>query len=85
MLWVDLLSVKGVRGNRKNPINSFWGRESDETEASAPLKRELVEERGNMFRGVIEWLVHLVYSKLLFSMDKNTGLKTEPYCTIVRC
>ena len=25
------------------------------------------------------------YSKLLFSMDKNTGLKTELYCMIVRC
>ena len=59
MLRVDLLSVEGVRGDRKNPIDGFWGRESDEAEASAPLKREFVEEKGNIFRGVIEWLVHL--------------------------
>ena len=59
MLRVDLLSVEGVRGDRKNPIDGFWSRESDEAEASAPLKREFIEEKGNIFRGVIEWLVHL--------------------------
>ena len=59
MLGVDLLPVEGVRGHRKNSINGFWSRESDEAEASAPLKREFVEEKGNIFRGVIEWLVHL--------------------------
>ena len=44
MLRVDLLSVEGVRGDRKNPINGFWSRESDEAEASASLKREFIEE-----------------------------------------
>ena len=51
MLRVDLLPVEGVRGNRKNSINSFWGRESDEAKASAPLKRRFIEDEGKHFLG----------------------------------
>ena len=44
MLGVDLLAVEGVRGDRQNPINGLWSRESDEAEASASLKREFIED-----------------------------------------
>ena len=59
VLWVDLLSIEGVRRNGKDPVHCFRCRESDEAEASAPLKICFVEEGQTFFGFFLMWLVHL--------------------------
>ena len=53
VLWVDLLSIEGVGGHRKDPVHCFRCRESDEAEASAPLKIWLVE-KGQKILGLFD-------------------------------
>ena len=73
VLWVDLLSIEGVRRNWKNSIHGFWGRKRDETEASAPLKEKNLLRMGNMLQGG-ECAPMVNY---FLALDKNTGFKTE--------